>query len=141
MSTSGKPFDGATIEYKTSGGSYNPVAEITDFDPGFSASNIDMGNIDANQWMQRLAGTKDASPSLTANYVPGDAAQDQMRSDWLNGSPGSLRFRPEGLGTGNDEFEVPVLVADFSISGTQGDKIEITVDFDLEDAATHATQA
>lgn len=140
MATSGAAFDGATVEYKTSGGSYNSVAEVTDFDPGFSTSNIDMGNIDAGGASVRIAGTRDASPSLTANYVQDDAAQDQMRTDWINGNAGVLRFRPKGSGTGNDEFEQPVLVSDFSISGTQGDKIELSVDFDAEDDVTFTTQ-
>lgn len=139
MATSAVAFDGATLEYKTSGGSYDSVAEVTDFDPGFSTDNIDASNID-DSGTQRIAGTRDASPSLTANYVPGDTAQDQMRTDWLNGNAGTIRFRPEGSGTGNDEFEQPVLVADFSISGTQGDKIELSVDFDAQDDTTHATQ-
>lgn len=139
MASSGVSFDGATLEYKTSGGSYNSVAEVTDFDPGFSTSNIDASNIDVND-AQRIAGKRDSSPSLTANYVPGDSAQDQLRTDWLNGNNGTLRYRPEGSGTGNDEFEIPVLVADFSISGTQGDKVELSVDFDQQDAPTHTTQ-
>lgn len=140
MASSGKSFDDAVIAVSNDGGStWNDVPEVTDFDPGFDVSNIDMSNIDST-WAQRIAGKKDASPSLTANQVPGDTAHENIMDAFFNDTTLQLRFRPFGESSGDLQFTIPVLVSSLSPpSGTQGDKSEFSADFELQDSATKGT--
>lgn len=138
MASNAIPFDSATLE--VSDGTFSAIAEITDFDPGFSADTIDATSIDSASHKQRIPGTRDATPSLTANYIPSDVGQGKLRTAYINRTAVTLRYRPQGSGSGKEEFELPVLVTDFGIGGSQGDKIPLSCSFEAQDVATRATQ-
>lgn len=142
MATSGTAFDQATIEVSSdSGATYDAVAEVTDFNLGLSRGEIDMSNIDSAFETERIAGKRDSTPSLTANYIEGDAGQTTLRDAYFSDS-GSvrIRFRPQGSGAGNEQFISDYIVTNFDISGTQADKNELSVDLSQESAVTRSTQ-
>lgn len=141
MATSGHSFDDAVLQVSSDGGStYNAISEVTDFDPGFDMDTIDMTNIDSGKHAERIAGTRDATPSLTANYIPTDTGQTDIRDAYLNQNTVKLRFRPKGTGAGNEQFVITCFPTNFGPSGSQGSKVELTADFEASEAATRSTQ-
>lgn len=141
MATSGHSFDDAVLQVSSDGGTtYNAISEVTDFDPGFDMDTIDMTNIDSGKHAERIAGTRDATPSLTANYIPTDTGQGAIRDAYLNQNTVKLRYRPKGTNTGDEQFVITVFVTSFGPSGSQGGKVELSADFEASEAATRSTQ-
>lgn len=142
MATSGDAFDQATLEVSDdSGSTYNEVAEVTDFNLGLDRNAIDFSNIDSPFEVERKGGKRDSSPSITANYIPTDTGQAALRAAYFSDS-GSvrLRFRPKGSGSGNEQFVADYIVTGFDVSGTQGDKNELSVELSQESSVTRSTQ-
>lgn len=118
------PSQGIKLQRDAGGNSFTTIAEITSFTgPTESAKQVDVTSVDSTA-REYLPGLRDGGEvSFEMNFVPGDAAQQGLRTDLTNRVTGSYKLvLTDDIATPT-EIAFSAVVTSLSMKGAVDDKI------------------
>lgn len=131
----------ATLEISTDGGStHNAIGKLRNVTFSMNSDTADATNIDSSGWQELEYAIRNSTVSADGIYVNDETGQDAVRDQLDQGNKVDLRFRPEGSGSGNDEFSQTFVVTTFEISLAHDDVIEGNFEFDSDGSPTISNQ-
>jgi predicted secreted protein len=105
----------------TSGGSYSILDGISGFGMSRKGNSIDITLIGAD-YIERMAGLKDASYSLSGFYLPADTGQGMIETSWMDRSDLFVKVLPDGT----NGFIQQVVVDSFDTDGEADGPVELS---------------
>ncbi len=125
-------FDGGTT-YTAMGG----VKSIS-FD--YADDEIMTTDFDSNNFKERIAGDREASFSVDANYEEGDDVQDDLLAEMVDTNLAHVRIRPQ-VGTGKLQYTMQVLLDASGFVLPENDASSFTISGKSTGAITRSTQS
>jgi len=133
----------STFEIETAVGPplvYTAVAGSRDLTLAISRETADSTSRDSLGWKEVLATNATADISGDLLYEEDDAGQEQLQLLVFSGAKVSCRFRPLGLGVGNDEWVAQCLITKADISSPHEDVMTLGVEVKISGVPVRATQ-
>lgn len=121
------------------GSTYTALGGVTNVDFSFTTSDIAVTDFDSNNFVERLAGDKEAAFSVDANYEEGDAVQDDLLDEIIDSSTVRVRIRPQ-VGTGKRQFTFDVVLDSSNVTLPENDKSAFKISGKSNGAITISTQ-
>lgn len=116
------------------------VKGLINIDFGQNAELLDTTHFDNGQYRQRIIGLRDATLSLSGDFIEDDAGQGILETNFFDDILAYIAYFPVHTGvSGDDGWTMAVQVQDYTLSASVEGKLEMTMTLMQAGAVTALT--